>query len=180
LVAAPEPEVIASTPASAMLSPSDAAAATLTLENGEAAGRAVDRANTAEWQFHPVCSEDAVVAAIGLAGDDGSPPVAAEQLPLLQNLLDQVALALARAEVEAEAREFAATRARARIRSALLASIAQDLMPGATQLAVNCDVEHRTIAEALLMLQVETDLPDVLRLEWTLRADRAASVPSRS
>lgn len=144
LKAAPGPEVIASSPDSAMLGPSDTAAATLTLESGEAAGRGVNRANTAEWQFHPVRSEDAVIAAIGLARDDGAPPVGADQLPLLQNLLDQIALALARAKVEAEAREFAATRARDRIRSALLASIAQDLMPGATGILGTVDQLRRS------------------------------------
>lgn len=144
LKAAPEPEVIASTPAAVTLGPSDVAAATLTFESGEPAGRASYRANTAEWQFHPVLSEDAVVAAIGLARDDGAPPVSADQLPLLQNLLDQVALALARARVEAAAREFAATRARDRIRSALLATIAQDLMPSATGLLESVDGLRRS------------------------------------
>lgn len=130
--ASPELHVIASAPAAAMLEASDIAATRLTLETGEPAGRAAHRANTAEWQFHPIRSDDAVIAAIGLARDDGAPPLGAEQRPLLQNLLDQVALALVRARVDAEAREFAATRARHRLRSALLATIAQDLMPGAT------------------------------------------------
>lgn len=123
------PQVVASAPAPATLGASDVAAAALTLETGEAAGRAVTRANTSEWQFQPVRSETAAIAAVGLARDDGAPPLEPEQLPLLQNLIDQVALALERGQLEAEAREFAATRARDRIRSALLATIAQDLMP---------------------------------------------------
>jgi two-component system sensor histidine kinase KdpD len=52
-----------------------------------------------------------------------------EELPLLGNLLDQVALALERARLERETQEFAAVRERDRIRSALLASIGQDLTP---------------------------------------------------
>ena len=48
---------------------------------------------------------------------------------MLENLLDQVALALERALLERESREFAAVRERDRIRSALLASIGQDLAP---------------------------------------------------
>ena len=44
---------------------------------------------------------------MGLARDDGVPAVSADQLPLLDNLLDQVALALERARLEGEAREFA-------------------------------------------------------------------------
>lgn len=128
---APGPEVIASAPSPAALLPNDLAAATLALDTGEPAGRAVTRANTSDWQFHPVRSETAILAAVGLARDDGAPPVDSDGLLLLQNLVDQVALALERARVEAEAREFAATRARDRLRSALLATIAQDLMPSA-------------------------------------------------
>jgi two-component system, OmpR family, sensor histidine kinase KdpD len=70
-----------------------------------------------------------VLAAAGLARDDGTPPVADEQLPLLVNLLDQVALALERARLETQARDFAALRERDRLRSALLSSIGQDLTP---------------------------------------------------
>ncbi len=70
-----------------------------------------------------------MLATIGLARDDGLPPVDADQLPLLGSLLDQVALALERARLEAEAREFAAVRVRDRERSALLSSIGRDLRP---------------------------------------------------
>lgn len=137
------PEVIASAPAPAALGASDLAAATLTLETGEPAGRAVTRANTSEWQFQPVRSETAVIAAVGLARDDGAPPLDPDQLPLLQNLIDQIALALERARFEAEAREFAATRARDRIRSALLATIGQDLMPNAKGILDSVDQLRR-------------------------------------
>ena len=68
-------------------------------------------------------------AAVGLARDDGLPPVDDDQLPLLSNLLDQIALALERARLEAEAREFTAVRERDRVRSALLSSIGQDVRP---------------------------------------------------
>ena len=124
-------QVIASAPAPAMLGASDVAAAALAFETGEPAGRGVIRANTSEWQFQPVRSETEVLAAVGLARDDGAPPLDPEQLPLLQSLIDQIALALERGRFEAEARSFAATRVRDRIRSALLATIAQDLMPNA-------------------------------------------------
>lgn len=140
----PAPEVIASAPAPALLAPSDLAAATLTLETGEAAGRALTRANTSEWQFQPVRAEATIIATIGLARDDGTPPLDSDRLPLLQNLTDQVALALERTRVEAEARAFAATRARDRIRSALLATIAQDLMPGAAGILDSVDRLRRS------------------------------------
>jgi two-component system sensor histidine kinase KdpD len=48
---------------------------------------------------------------------------------LLQNLLDQVALALERGRLEAEAREFARTREHDRVRSTLLSTIGQDIAP---------------------------------------------------
>ena len=125
----PEPKLIASAPAPVRLTPSDIAAAALTLETGQPAGRGVTRVDAAEWQFHAVSSNALIIAAAGFARDDGAPPVRAEQFSLLHNLLDQVALALERARLEAEAREFAALRERDRLRSALVSSIGQDLNP---------------------------------------------------
>jgi two-component system sensor histidine kinase KdpD len=125
----PAPQVIAAIPAGNSLTPSDVAAAALSIETGAPAGRGTDRMQPSEWVFHPVRSPDAVLAAVGLARDDGVPPVAAEQLPLLGNLLDQVALALERSRLENQAREFAALRERDRLRSTLLSSIGQDLTP---------------------------------------------------
>ncbi len=48
------------------------------------------------------------------------------------------------------------------------------------QLAVDCYIEHRSVASALHMLQMEADLPNLLRLERTLWANRATDIPSRS
>jgi two-component system sensor histidine kinase KdpD len=125
----PEPRVLAAVPAGNRLTPSDIAAAALTLETGEAAGRATPRIQPAEWQFHPVRGERAVIAAMGVARDDGMPPVREDQLPLLANLLDQVSLALERSRLERQAREFDALRERDRMRSILLSSIGQDIGP---------------------------------------------------
>ena len=125
----PTPRIVAQFPEGIRLTPSDLAAAALTIESGEPAGRATPRMQPADWQFHPVRSGAKTLAAVGLARDDGRPPVEDEELPLLDNLLDQVALALERALLERESREFAAVRERDRIRSALLASIGQDLAP---------------------------------------------------
>jgi DNA-binding response OmpR family regulator len=69
---------------------------------------------------------------VGLARDDGMPPVHSDQQPLLGNLLDQTALALERARLEREAREFATLRERDRIRSVLLSAIGQDVKPRLT------------------------------------------------
>jgi two-component system sensor histidine kinase KdpD len=125
----PEPRPIAAAPPGNPLTPSDLAAAALTLETGEEAGRGTPRLQPAEWVFHPVKSSSGILAAVGLAHDDGSAPVQPDQLPLLENLLDQLALALERDRLEREAREFAATRQRDRVRAALLSSIGDDLRP---------------------------------------------------
>lgn len=123
----PQPRILATVPEGNQLTPSDVAAAALTIESGEAAGRGTERIQPAEWVFHAIRAGGAIIAAAGLARDDGMPPVADDQLSLLTNLLDQVALALERARLEAETQELAAEHARDRIRSTLLASIGEDL-----------------------------------------------------
>jgi K+-sensing histidine kinase KdpD len=123
------PRVMAAAPARNDLAPSDLAAAALTLNTGEPAGRGVKRVHLADWRFQPVASNEAVTAAVGL------PPVGDDQLPLLDSLLDQVALALERARLEREAREFVAVREHDRLRAALLASIGQDIKPRLTAIA---------------------------------------------
>lgn len=125
----PQPSIIAADPAGNQPTPSDLAAAALALETGETAGRGTPRLQPAEWSFHPVRSRNGVVAAFGLARDDGQPPVREDQLPLLASLLDQMALALVRAQLEGDARGFAAVRERDRVRASLLSSIAQDIAP---------------------------------------------------
>ena len=125
----PDPRVLASAPGPMQLMPADAAVAALVFESGERAGRGVDRAVPTEWQFHPVTSGSAVIAAMGLGRDDGAPPVPGDRLPLLDNLLDQVALALERDRLEREARAFARVRERDRVRSVLVSSIGQDVRP---------------------------------------------------
>lgn len=130
LVAGPgEPQLLGAAPTASALTPTDLAVAALTLEKGERAGRGVDRAVPTEWQFHPIRSGEGVLAAIGLARDDGVPPVRADQLQLLDNLLDQLALALERDRAEGESRELDRVRERDRLRSVLLSSIGQDLGP---------------------------------------------------
>ena len=131
----PQPRIVATVPEGNRLTPSDIAAAALTIETGEESGRGTARIQPAEWQFHAIRSAGAVDAAIGLARDDGMPPIDDAQKPLLINLLDQVALAMARARVEGEAREVAGLRERDRIRSTLLASIRQDLGPPVTSIS---------------------------------------------
>src|SRR5689334_8276052 len=60
----PAPTVSAAVPAGNRLTPSDVAAAALTLETGEPAGRGTARAQPAELVFHPVRSSGAILAAV--------------------------------------------------------------------------------------------------------------------
>lgn len=131
----PQPRIVASDPEGNRLTPADVAAAALTIESGEPAGRGTSRSQPAEWLFHPVRASGNVIAAAGLARDDGKPPIEPEQEPLLTNLLDQLALALERARLEREARDFANIRERDRVRALLLASIGNDLNPMLATLA---------------------------------------------
>jgi two-component system sensor histidine kinase KdpD len=128
----PQPDILAAVPPGNRLTPIDIAAAALTLESGEPAGRGTNRIQPAEWVFYAVRSADAVIAAAGLARDDGARPVDEAQLPLLNNLLDQLALALERARLERESHEFAATRQRDQLRANLLSSIGHELRPRLT------------------------------------------------
>lgn len=127
-----DPRLVASAPIGQLLAPSDFAAAALTLSTGEPTGRGVKRVNLADWQFHAVAVEQSVTAAVGLAREDGMPPLGEDQFPLFSNLLDQVALALERARLDREAREMVTLRERDRLRSALLASIGEDIKPRLT------------------------------------------------
>jgi K+-sensing histidine kinase KdpD len=128
----PQPKVIASAPGSANPSPSDIAAAALTLQTGQPAGRGARAVDAASWQFHAIRTESRIPAAVGLARNDGLPPLTTDQESLFENLLDQIALALERARAEADAREAATLRERDQIRTTLLGSIGQDVSPRLT------------------------------------------------
>jgi two-component system sensor histidine kinase KdpD len=125
----PEPHVVAARPDSSSLTPSDIASAVFVLESGEPAGRGTRHLQPAEWVFYPVRSKEAVIAAAGLARDDGARPIDEDRVELLTSLLDQVALALERARLEREARTLAGLHERDRLRSVLLSSIGTDLNP---------------------------------------------------
>jgi DNA-binding response OmpR family regulator len=83
----------------------------------------------ADWQFHPVIGQGKTHAAVGLARIDGRAPVTESQRELLDNLIDQAALALERARLEAKEAAIIALRERDRMRAALLASIGEDVKP---------------------------------------------------
>jgi two-component system sensor histidine kinase KdpD len=152
------PEIVARHPAAgALLTPSDLAAAALVLASGEPAGRGAPRLDPAEWLFHPVRAEARVLAAMGLARDDGGPAVADGQLPLLDNLLDQAALALERAALEAEVRGVAELRERDRLRGALLSSVGHDLRTPLTSILAAAAELRRTPGDAALLGTLEAE-----------------------
>ena len=124
-----EPQLVTARPTHALLTASDMAAAAWAMQSGRPAGRGAEAVNATEWVFYPIRSENDVLAAIGLARDDGTRPVVAGQIDLLDNLTDQLALAMERSRLEAETRDFEATRDRDRTRSALLSTIGQDMGP---------------------------------------------------
>ncbi len=97
LAGLPQPATIAAVPAVVSLTPTDLAAAAHTLQSGKIAGHGAASLSPAEWIFFPIRSEGAPLAAMGLSRDDGSNPVNEEQQLLVENLLDQTALALTRA-----------------------------------------------------------------------------------
>ena len=123
----PVPGIVAAAPLGNRLTPSDIAAAALTIESGEPSGRGTSRSQPAEWQFHAVRAGGGVLAAAGLARDDGAIPVDDDDLPLLTNLLDQLALALERVRADNDRQEVTGLRERDRLRSALLSSVGHDL-----------------------------------------------------
>lgn len=125
----PELHVVAARPSHALLTPSDLVVAAWVMESGKPAGRGAVAVSATEWVFHPIRSDLAVVGVIGLARDDGTNPVPHGQLGLLNNLIDQAALALERTRLEGEARGAEQLRERNRLRSALLATIGQDIEP---------------------------------------------------
>ncbi len=126
---APEPHAIAATVGLDGFSAGDLAAAAQAMESGAAIGRGVARGSLTDWQFHPVRAAAGTLAAAGLAREDGAPPFAADRAALLENLLDQVALALGRARLESVGRENIVLRERDDMRSALLGSIGNDIRP---------------------------------------------------
>jgi two-component system sensor histidine kinase KdpD len=159
-----EAQTIASLPQDTALSPGDLAAAAFTLASGKRSGRGQKRAPQVDWQFHPVISGEAVLAAVGLARSDGAPPVSPDRMQLFESLLDQMALALERARLDGQARETAALRARDRLRSVLLTSIGDDVKPRlkAIQAAVRA-LRRDGAADRALVAELEADAAKVER-----------------
>lgn len=129
------PSVMAAVPAFLSFTPGDLSAAQWAMESGRPTGRGSGSVSASEWTFFPVRSGSDTIGAIGLARDDGQKPVADNQLDLLDNLVDQLALALERGRLESERQDLERLRESDRVRSTLLSSIGQDLEPHLTEIA---------------------------------------------
>jgi two-component system sensor histidine kinase KdpD len=119
--------LVAGKPPEASLSGIDQAAADVAFQEGQRSGRGSGRYNAADWTFFPLRIGGRVLGILGLARDDGSTAVPPKQMPLLDSMLDQAALALERARLEREMLDVAQLRERDRLRGALLSSVGHDL-----------------------------------------------------
>jgi two-component system sensor histidine kinase KdpD len=153
----PEPAPVARYPDGSPLTPGDMAAAAIAGETGTAAGRGTHRLDPANWRFEPVRSETRVLAALGLARDDGEPPVAESQQPLLASLLDQLALSLDRVRLEAEMRALDGIRERDRLRGALLSSVGHDLRTPLTAIIAGADELRRELGPTPLVATISAE-----------------------
>lgn len=131
----PTPQPIGRAFGAVTMSPSDLIAAAWAVESGAPTGRGTRSVDATEWVFYPIRSASTPIGAIGLARNDGARPVPAAQVDLLDNLIDQVALALDRARLERDALEFARVREADRTRSVLLSSIGEDIEPRLSMIA---------------------------------------------
>lgn len=150
-------EAVVSAPMDARLTPADYGAAGLVFEQGEVIGRGSPRLNPADWLFYPVKSGGRVLAAMGLARDDGRRPIDEDQVPLLMNLLDTTALSLERERLEREMQDVSSLRERDRLRGALLSSVGHDLRTPLTAILAATTELRQAKARAALVDTIEAE-----------------------
>ncbi len=127
------------------------AAAQWVYDKGLPAGRGSETLPAAGWLFHPLTAGGVAVGVLGLAREDGRPPVRSDQLPLLTSLLDQSSMAFERARLASEIGDVARLRDRDRLRASLLASVSHDLRTPLTKVvATVAELRHRFPGEDLL------------------------------
>ena len=114
--ACPSRKLIAAAPPSS-LTPSDIAAAALTLETGQPAGRGVDRVDPAQWQFHPVRSGTVIWRRWAWRATTACRRSVRRSSRCCRICSTRWRCALERARLEGEARDFAAVRERDRLRA---------------------------------------------------------------
>jgi len=152
-----QPAVVVSAPPHIGLTPADYGAAAIVLQQGEVVGRGSPLLNPADWLFFPVKSGSKILAAMGLARDDGRAPVDEDQQPLLTNLLDTTALALERSELERQMQDVAGLRERDRLRGALLSSVGHDLRTPLTAITAAAGALRQADAPAVLVDAIDAE-----------------------
>jgi two-component system sensor histidine kinase KdpD len=93
-------EVAAAVPPDVSLGPVDRAALEWVWTNGGQAGAGTEMLSACDWQFQPLETSLGMLAALGLARDDGRDPVRPDQRILLATLVAQAALAHERLRLE--------------------------------------------------------------------------------
>ena len=132
------------------------AAAKWAFDTGLPAGKGSGTLTASDWYFHPVQAGDKTQAVLGLANENGSDPLRADQLPLLTGLIDQAALALERLRLEGEMRDVDVVRTRDRLRAALLSSVSHDLRtPLTAVMAAAAELHHGATPELVSTIESE-------------------------
>ena len=151
-------QVRAAHPAAGPLGTIDLAAARWALDRGEPAGRGSSTLASSDWLFKPLTGGTQVLAALGIARDDGAAPLRPDQAALLTGLLDQAGVALDRLRLEGEARHVAAVEERDRLRTALLSSVGHDLRTPLTAIvAAAARLDERTDPELAATIRSEAE-----------------------
>ena len=146
-------ELTAAVPPDTSLGPIDTAAAEWAIEHKEAAGRASNTLAASEWLFQPLLASGRALAVLGVARNDGSEPIRADQLPFLMSFIDQAALALERIALSDDMSAVVQLHERDRLRGVLLSSVSHDLRTPLTTIiaAVNELKKSKTNGRALLL-----------------------------
>jgi two-component system sensor histidine kinase KdpD len=168
------PRLAAAFPPEDRMEQIEKAAAQWAMDNDQPAGRGSSTLTASDWLFHPLRTQRGVLGVLGLAREDASEPLRADQAPLLLSLLDQAAIAFDRMALEEEMLDVRQVRERDRLRSALLSSVSHDLRtplttiisathelrrqhPGALVDAIDAEAQrlNRFVANLLDMARVE-------------------------
>ena len=150
-------ELTAAVPPETSLGPIDTAAAEWSLEHKEAAGRASNTLAASEWFFQPLLASGKALAVLGVARNDGSEPIRADQLPFLMSFVDQAALALERIGLSDDMTAVVQLRERDRLRGALLSSVSHDLRtPLTTIIAAVAELKRSKTRDPALLEEIES------------------------
>ena len=144
--------IIASEPRRRRLTPADIARGRLGSADGRIVGRGAPRLNPAEWLFFPVKSDGRMLAALGLARDDGRPPVAEDSCRCSPACSTRRRWRWSGRRSNGEMRDVASLRERDRLRGALLSSVGHDLRTPLTAiLAAAAELRAAKAADAALV-----------------------------